>query len=335
MIDALQLLAKGKNSDPLPVTHLMGEDLWIREVVRKRIIEAWCGEGETSFDQLIGTQGAVEVEKNFGAASLFATKNLLVLSDPGAGDKGTPLSSLGKNQLATLIQACKNIPTQTDRLIIETGTLKKTSAVFKALEKVAQTVDTSPPKGSIRRNWIELMTRRVQVVLSPPLLDAMSASEVPLGTVLADLNKLSLAVDEGVEVPVELWKELSQAGPEVSVWELGDYLTQGKTARLIQVINNLRGEGHTIHDLLPSLFTWNQQRLTIRSNQISGGGKEPEGIHPFVLKKIGSQLGKVPLERIRNEGMALYRLDRISKQSLEDPELALDKTLTSFSERKI
>ncbi|MCA9433309.1 MAG: hypothetical protein KC940_22515, partial [Candidatus Omnitrophica bacterium] len=87
MIDALAFLSKFKSMDLPPVIHLMGEDLWIREVVRKRIIETWCGEGEISYDRLVGTQGAGELEKHFGSASLFATRNVIVLADPAVGEK--------------------------------------------------------------------------------------------------------------------------------------------------------------------------------------------------------------------------------------------------------
>ena len=334
MIDALKFLNQIRSGEIPSVTHLMGEDLWVREVVRKRIVTAWCGEGEVSFDRFVGTQGASDVLRNFGAASLFATRKVTVLSDPATGEKGAALSQLGKNQLAALVDACQKIPKETDRLIIETATLKKTSAVFKALNKVAFLVDTSPPKGAQRGKWIELMAKRSQVRLEPALQQAMSASETPLGTILADLNKLSLAVDEGREVPLELWRELTQAAPDVSVWEIGDYLTQGKTAEVFKTLNHLRSQGNSIHDLLPALFNWNQQRLQIRANQLRGDGAPPQGIHPFVLKKIGSRLNRIPIDRLRREGLALYQLDRLSKQSLEDPEIALEKTLVSFSEKK-
>jgi DNA polymerase III delta subunit len=248
--------------------------------------------------------------------------------------RGLPSPRWGKNQLSVLEGACRAIPKETDLLIIETGILKKTSAVLKTLSDLALTVDTTPPKGGNRRNWIELMAKRVQVNLAPDLTEALSAAEIPLGTILADLSKLSLAIEIGEEASIELWKELTQSSPEVSIWEVGDYLTQGKTAQVLKVLKDLRAEGLQIHDIVPALFTWNQQRLQIRSNQLAGAGKEPEGIHPFVVKKIGSQISKVPMERIRKEALALYRLDRISKQSLENPEIALEKTLTCFSERK-
>jgi DNA polymerase III delta subunit len=304
-------------------------------VVRKRVLETWCGEGEVSYDRLVGTQGAAEIPRHFGAGSLFASRKVIVLTDPIAGEKGTPLSSLGKNQLAALEATCKSIPKEMDLLLIETGMMKKTSAVTKTLAGLAFSVDTTPPKGAVRRSWIELMARRSQVNLAPDLMEALSASEIPLGTVLADLNKLAIAVEEGAEATMELWRDLTQSSPEVSIWEMGDFLTQGKTAQVLRVLKDLRAEGLRIHELLPALFTWNQQRLQIRSNQLAGTGKDPEGIHPFVLRKIGSQISKLPIDRLRKEGMALYRLDRISKQSLEDPEIALEKTLTSFSERRM
>ncbi|MCA9410852.1 MAG: hypothetical protein KC931_05300 [Candidatus Omnitrophica bacterium] len=331
MIDALAFLSKLKSMDLPPVIHLMGEDLWIREVVRKRIIETWCGEGEISYDRLVGTQGAGELEKHFGSASLFATRNVIVLADPAVGEKGTALSSLGKNQLAALEHAIKSIPKQTDLLVLETATLKKTSVLLKLLSKHATLVDASPPKGAARRKWLELMAKRVQVRLTPDLIEAMTAAETPLGTLLADLTKLSLAVEPEEEASVDLWKELTQSSPEVSIWEIGDHLNDGRTASVLKILKDLRGEGRTIHDLLPSLFNWSQQRLQIRSNQLRGGGDSPEGIHPFVLKKIGSKIGKTSMDSIRREARELYRLDRVSKQSLENPEQALEKALVSFS----
>ena len=335
MTDALAFLSKLKSTEVPSVIHLMGEDQWIREIVRKRIVETWCGEGEVSFDRVVGTQGVGDLSNHFGSASLFATKNVIALSDPAPGEKGTALSSLGKNQLATLEKACASIPKQTDLLVIETATLKKSSVVFKTLSKLAFEVDVAPPKGAVRKKWIEIMAKRTEVRLSPPLLDAMNASEVPLGTLLADMNKLSLATEPEEEASIELWNELTQSSPEVSVWEIGDFLNQGQTAKVVETLRNLRTEGRTIHELLPALFNWSQQRLQIRSHQLHGGADDPEGIHPFVLKKIGSRIGGVSIERIRKETRELYRLDRVSKQSLEDPELALEKSLVSFTERKI
>lgn len=334
MIDPLQFLSKLKSIDLPPVIHLMGDDDWIQEVVRRRLIEHWCGEGESDFDRLVGAQGAADLVNHFGAASLFAMRKVLVLCDPSPTEKGTSLASMGKNQQAAFFEACGLIPRGMDLLLVQTGMMKSTSVVLKGLSKIALGVDASPPKGAVRRTWIDLMARKAEVTLSPELAEAMAGSEIPLGVLKADLEKLALAVEPGAEAPLEIWKDLTQADPEATVWEIGDHLTLKKTGQLLKVLHDLRTEGLTIHDLLPALFTWCQQRLQIKAHEASKRGGSPEGVHPFVLKKIGSQLNKIPLAVIREEALALYRLDRISKQSLENPELALEKTLVSISERK-
>jgi len=328
MTDPLAFLKRIASSPPPPVVHLCGEDLWLQETVRRRIVVSWCGEGAGGqVDRLIGTPGIAALAGTMAGGSLFADKKVVALSDPPPGEKGPSLAQMGKNQAKALEEAILSMPDDLNRLIIETGTLKKTSILHKLLADRSEQVDVSPPKGAARRKWIEILAKRSEVALEPELLEAMSAGSAPLSALAADIEKLSLAVGEGEDATLEIWRDLSQTDPEATVWEIGDHLGARKPDRAMDSLHSLRREGHTIHDILPSLHTWSQQRLQIKSHETSGAPGAPEGVHPFVLKKITAQVSRRTLESLRREQRELLYLDRCSKQSWEDPEIALEKFL--------
>jgi DNA polymerase III delta subunit len=330
MIDALSFLRDLKNSVPPPVVHLAGDDVWIRETVRGRIGAAWCGiEGNTYPDRLVGTTGIAGLAGAAAAGSLFAERKVIVLADPGPGEKGKPLSGMGKNQLQTLVDAIRDLPTDQHCLVIETGPLKKSSALLARLSGLAAQVDTSQPTGAARAGWIKLLARRSGVTLGMELMEAMTAASAPLGVLVSDLEKLALAVPEGEEPSLELWKDLSQADPEATVWEIGDHLGAGKPGSALASLRTLETGGHTVHEILPSLLSWNQQRLRVKSHALSRIQGDPKDLHPFVVRKIGNQVARVPLSEIRREQKELLYLDRCTKQSWENPHTVLEKFLVT------
>ena len=330
MIDALSFLRTLKNSTPPPIVHLVGDDDWIRETVRGRIAAVWCGvEGNTYPERLVGTTGIADLAGTAVSGSLFAERKVVLLADPGPGEKGKALSGLGKNQLQTLVDTIHDWPTEENCLVIETGSLKKNSALLSRLTGLATQVDTSPPTGAARAGWIKLLARRSGVTLGTELLEAMTASSASLGVLVSDLEKLALAVPEGEEPSLELWKDLSQADPEATVWEIGDHLGAGKPGLALASLKTLEADGRTVHEILPSLLSWNQQRLRVKSHAVSRIQGDPKDVHPFVVRKIGNQVARVPLSEIRREQRELLYLDRCSKQSWEDPDTVLEKFLVT------
>jgi len=350
MIDPLAFLRKLKEGPPPPVTHLSGEDAWIKETVRARLIASWSGEGTPGpSERLIGTEALGELPAALEAGSLFSERRVIQLSDPppgkkkrgaGSSDAGeapggdkrarierTPLSMMGKNQIKTLEEALERLPRERVRLVIETSSLKKTNLLDKLLFRKAEQVNCSPPKGVARDKWIDLIAKRRGARLEPGLAEQMAASSAPLGVLSADLEKLALAAPEEGEATLEDWRELSQADPEATVWEIGDRLGEGRTDAALAALKTLETQGLSIHAILPSLLSWNQNRLLLKSFRQRSGGGTPEGLHPFVAGKTEKQISGKTLAELRREQRDLLHADRCSKQSWEDPEILLEKFL--------
>lgn len=337
MKDPLVFLRQLKSTPPPPAVHLAGDDSFIREVVRKRIVAVWCGEGgDAPVEILLGTEGAANLPKAFGSSSFFESRKVIVLTDPpassrkGAG-KTNPLSVMGKNQISALKTAVGDLPVETCRLVIETGVLKPGSQLLKVLGDVTDQVDVSPPRQSARQKWVTLMAQKTGVLLEPDLEEALSASDAPLGVLLADLEKVALATPEGVEAQVHTWQSLTQAEPESTVWEIGDHLGAGKAGNALACLRNLEAAGTNINQIVPALLSWNQQRLQVKS--IEAGRKDctPTGMHPFVVKKMKAQVAHRSLAELRKEQRRLCYLDRALKQSWENPHTLLEKILVEFA----
>ena len=73
------------------------------------------------------------------------------------------------------------------------------------------------------------------------------------------------------------------------------------------------------------------QRLRVKAYQKMGGTSAPEGVHPFVVKKMADQIRKKSIKDLREEQSDLVYLDRCSKQSWEDPEILLEKFLVKVA----
>jgi len=334
MKDALSFLRELKGAEPPSVVHLLGDDTWLRDTVRRRIVETWCGEeGASQVERLAGVDGARRLDSAFGSFSLFGERKAILLSDPLPGEKGRSLSAMGERQLQDFSESVRALPSDSNRLIVETGSPKKTGAFHRLMADLAVQVDTSPPTGGSRRKWVEMLVRKEGLRLETKLLETLNAAGVSLGVLAADMEKLALAVDEGQEASLELWESLTQAEPEATVWEIGDRLGRGQVGPAWAGLAALEGQGLTIHEILPSLLNWNQQRLRVRSFSVGGFQGGPPGVHPFVVKKTAGGLSRTPLAEIRREQKSLLYLDRCSKQSWENPRILLDRFLVEAGSR--
>lgn len=337
MITALGFLRNLKDKPPPPVTLLAGDEEYIRERVRNRIRETWQEPGsDIEIQNLVGIEGAARLPSVLGLSGFFSSRKVIYLFDAPAKkqrkDDPTSFSYMGKKQIATLVGDIKQIPEESVRLVIDPGSSKKDNTFQKTLAAVTVQVDVSPPKGKEREEWIKGLSKKAGAVLDKNLEDRMVASEAPLRTLAADLEKVGLATPEGGQASIDLWQSLTQADPQSTIWEIGDSLGAGNTGGALQAIRNLEAGGLDVYGIVPAVLSWNQQRLQVKSH---GQGEDgPPGMHPFVVRKIRAQVGKKTLGQLRQEQRKLFRLDRALKQSWENPHILLEKLLVEFSGRR-
>lgn len=338
MISALGFLRSLKDKPPPPVVLLAGDEEYIRERVRKRIRETWQEPGsDIEVQNLVGIEGAARLPSVLGLSGFFSSRKVIYLFDAPVKkkqrkDDPTPFSYMGKKQIATLVEDIKQIPQESLRLVIDPGSSRKDNALQKALAAVTTQVDVSPPKGKEREEWIKGLAKRAGAVLEKDLEQMMVASEEPLRTLAADLEKVGLATPEGGQASIALWQSLTQADPQSTIWEIGDNLGAGNPEGALRAIRNLKAGGLDIYGIVPAVLTWNQQRLQLKSHGQEGDG--PPGMHPFVVRKIRGQIGRKTLDQLRQEQRKLFRLDRALKQSWENPHILLEKLLVEFSGRR-
>lgn len=335
MKDALDFLKSLKDKTPPPAIFLVGDEDYIRERIRKRVQEVWQDpSSDTEILNLAGIEGAAKLPTAMGLSSFFTTRKVIFLFDAPAKkrkDDPTPLSYMGKKQTAALVDAIGQIPSDSVRLVIDPGSAKKDTGYQKALMAVTEQVDVSPPRGSRRQEWLSRLARKAGASLDQDLEQMMVAMDVPLRTMAADLEKLGLATPEGEKANASLWRSLTQADPQSTIWEIGDSLGAGNAGGALRAIRNLESSGLDVYGIVPAILSWNQQRLQVKSHGQNSG--DPAGMHPFVVKKIRAQVGKKSLNQLRHEQRMLFRLDRSLKQSWENPHILLEKLLVEFSIR--
>lgn len=337
MKDALEFLKGLKEKTLSPALFLVGDDDYIREKIRKRVLELWQDpDSDTESLNLVGIEGAESLPSAMGMSSFFSSRKVIFLLDAPAKRKKedhTPFSFMGKKQMAALVEAIGQIPQESVRLVIDPASAKRDTGLQKALSAVTVQVDVFSPKGKIRHEWISLLARKAGATLDHGLEEMMVASEASLRTLAYDLEKVSLATPEGGKATVPMWQALTQADPQSTIWEIGDNLGVGNTGGVLRAIKNLESGGLDVYGIVPAILSWNQQRLQVKSYTHSRSEGDPPGIHPFVAKKIRAQVTRKSLEQLRQEQRKLFRLDRSLKQSWENPHTLLEKLLVEFSQR--
>ncbi len=337
MKDALDFLKSLKGSPPPPTVLVSGDEDYIREMIRKRVLLKWQDPAaDTEILNLVGIEGAAKLPLAMGLSGFFTTRKVIYLLDAPTKknkrkDDPTPFSYMGKKQIAALVEAIGQVPSDSVRLVIDPGSAKKDSGFQKSLAAVAVQVDASPPKGSQREEWIAVLAKRAGVAIERDLEQMLMVCEAPLRTLAADLEKLALATPDGGKATTAMWRALTQADPQSTIWEIGDSLGAGNAGGALHAIRNLESAGLNVYGIVPTVLTWNQQRLQVKSAGQSE--TDPAGMHPFVVKKIRAQVGKKTLGQLRLEQRKLLRLDRSLKQSWENPHILLEKLLVEFSGR--
>jgi len=337
MISALSFLRSIKDKPPPTAIFLAGDEEYVRETVRRQIQTAWQDpSSDIEILNLVGIEGAAKLSSAMELSNFFCSRKVIYLFDAPSKkqrkDDPTSFSYIGKKQIATLVEEIKQIPEESVRLVIDLGSPKKDSALQKALAGVAILVDVFSPKGKDRQEWVSILAKRAGANLEQNLEQTMIASDVSLRTLAADLEKLAMAAPDDGKATIAMWMSLTQADPQSTIWEIGDSLGVGNTGGALRALRNLESGGLDVYKIMPAILGWNQQRLQIKSLPKDSG--DPPGMHPFVVKKIRSQVGNKTLNQLRQEQRKLFHLDRSLKQSWENPHTLLEKLLVEFAGRR-
>ncbi len=294
------------------ITLLTGPNTFaIAEVIRERV---------GAFDGEVEKLDASELELRnlpdlFMGASLFSPNRLIVLRG----------ASANKTLWSELEQWIERVPNETEILLVDASPDKRTKT-YKLLQKYATIKEFGDLNEAELASWLQAHARTLGFEIQPDVLRYLIAY---VGRdqwrLRSELDKLLLA-----EKPLtkELIQDIAEPYPEATAFELLDGVFSGSDARVHELLALLREreDPYQFFGLLSS------QVLALFAIA-AGGSRRPDeiardmGLHPFVVRKLGSvanKLGKKSIERLIEQ--LAYADERI-KTSGVDPWRQLEITL--------
>lgn len=177
--------------------------------------------------------------------SLFAQRRLVDLRLPG----GKP----GQGGAKVLAEFAARPPDDTV-LLVSSGRLERganTSQWFKALEQVGVTVQVWPVTVDRLPGWIAARMRAKGMQADPPVAALIAAyTEGNLLAAVQEIEKLRLLYGGG-PVGAEQAAAAVTESARFNIYDLGEAAVAGDVARVVRIVNALRGEG-----VAPSLVLW-------------------------------------------------------------------------------
>ena len=252
------------------------------------------------------------LKQSGSSLSLFATRRLLEIRIP----TGKPGNDGGQ----ALQDYCADLPPDTVTLVTLPKLDKKTgqnSVWFKALESAGVVVEVFPVALDALPEWIG---RRLSAQRQGAGREALQflAQQVE-GNLLAahhEIQKLGLLFPPRT-LSIE---EVSEAVLNVSrfdVFQLGDAMLVGDVARLVRVLDGLKGEGVKPIPIL-GVLAWLIRGLAKASRTLSGGGDFMTAMRQANIwgerqSLARRALGRVTTMQLENALQHASEIDRISK----------------------
>ncbi len=216
-----------------------------------------------------------------------------------------------------------------DMILWSRTKLDKRSTLYKLVKEKGKVQEYGLPNNKVIDEWINSYSSKIGLKLTSSLIKELSFRTGPSPLILAsEMLKLKYLQDEGIEISVDIMKNITILNEEASIWEFMDSLTDRNKIRSLNLLEKLTRELE--YEYIMG-FIVRQLRLYYLALNYKDKSKLIKfGIHPFVATKILRQtqlLNKSKLEKLYQRvvdmeiGVKSGRLDKM---------LALDLLVIAF-----
>lgn len=305
------------------ITLLTGANAYaIRQAVHDRVSEMVVTHGPEAVERIdAGALKPGDMPQLLMGASLFSSERLVVIED----------LSDNKTVWAGLDELLAGVPAETTVLLVETHPDKRTKA-YKWLQKNADVREFNELDERTASEWLQTEARRNDSDLQPEaaryLVRYVGLDQWRLK---GELDKLLLA-----EEPITnaLIQDISEPHPQATAFELLDAAFGGDRdtlERLLTIVSRSE-DPYKFFGLLSS------QVFALAAVKAAGQRRPDEiakdlGLHPFVVRKVGSLAGRLDQSKLNNVVETLARGDEQLKTTGAEPWSLIGRMLLTMNAR--
>ena len=311
----LALLAKGK---PVPGILLLGGESYLRELCRRKIVEAYVAEGVRDWGITRFSAEDDELSAIVGQAQTFpmlAAQRVSFVSDVEAWER---LGEDSSDALVKQLSAYLENPAPFSILVFEASALDQRMRLAKTFAEKTVTVAVELSDDPAERTKLAVplafeMARELGVEVDREVPEQLSEIlNGELASIHTELEKLAAYAGGRRKVTRADVDLLVVSARKYTVWEMADMLAARQPARALEFLDSLLREGEPLPQLLGAL-AWMYRRLLeaqeLPANTSEGQAASRLRMRPKPAELALRQSRKFPRTQLTRGLEALYEAD--------------------------
>lgn len=313
-----QLLARLAKGKPIPAISLIGGDRYLRDMCRKKLIEAYVAEGTRDWGVRRFSAKEDDVAAILGQARtmpMLAPQQVVFAADAEAWDK---LGDESREALVREISEYLDDPAPYTVLVFEAVGLDQRMRLSKVLAERTLTVSVELVEDPSERARLAAplaaqMAAELGVTIEPEAADAVcDLLSGDLTAIHTELEKLAAYAGERKKITRADVDLLVISSRKYEVWDVADMLAARQPARALEFLDRLLREGEQAVALLGAL-AWMYRKL-LEAQELPSGLQGWQAASRLKMRSEKAELAvkqsrRFPREQLTGGLAALYEAD--------------------------
>jgi DNA polymerase-3 subunit delta len=320
----LSRLARGK---PIPALLLLGDEPYLRDACRSRLIEAYVPEADRAW--AVSRYSAAEGELNSALAQaqtlpmLCPTQVIFI----GEMDSVERMPDAARDRAIEVLGNYLDDPAPFTVLVLEADSLDQRMKLAKLLFQETLTVEVGLSDDvAIRQATAAAMAKSMARELGSQFApraeeDLAELVNGELTRMKSEIDKLAAHAGPGGKITREDVAALVVSSRKYTVWQLADMLAAQKQRNTLEFLDGLLREGEEPVALVGAL-AWTYRKLIEASDlppSASGGqAAQALGMRPETAEIALRSARRIPRARLLEGLSALYEVDSLLKSGTKD-----------------
>lgn len=315
----LQRLANGK---PVGALLLLGNDAYLRETLRARLVEAFVPEGarEWAVSRFsVADAGLLRVLQQCETRPMLAPHQVVIATDV---DTLEQLDEARREQTAASLESYLKDPADFTTLILEAEQLDQRMRLFKVMESKALVVSVGLSENPAERDAAatrvaQELARELGVQIEGDALDDLTdLLDGDLTRLRTEMDKLTAYVGERKRITPADVDALVVSEKKYSIWQLADLLANRQRARALEFLGGVLREGEEPAGIVGAL-AW-MYRTLIQAQELPRHATVWDLMKRVRMRKDTAELAlaaarRIPRAQLLDGLEALYEADSVLK----------------------
>lgn len=311
----LTRLAKGK---PIPGILLVGSDSYLRELCRRKLVEACVAEGARDWGVRKFSAEEDDIAAILGQAQtmpMLAPQQVIFVSEAEAWER---LGDDARDSLVKQISEYLNDPAPFTVLVFEAAALDQRMRLAKMFAEKTLTVSVELAADPAQRAQLAIpishemakeLGATVEEDAAEELCDVLNGE---LAAIRTELEKLSAYAGERRRITRADVDLLVISARKYEVWDLADMLAARQPAQALEFLDSLLREGEAAPALLGALAWMYRKLLEAQELPVNASGWQAAGrlkMRPDAAELAVKQSRKFPKTQLTSGLAVLYEAD--------------------------